>query len=89
MENIDDAVLVPQRCVSELQGRYNTFVVNAENKIEVRQIEILSKYKDYYIVGSGLQGGDKIVYEGLQKVGSGMTVTPNIVKFESQFTEDQ
>lgn len=78
------ALLVPQRCVSELQGQYSVFVINQENKIEARQIKIGGKYKDYYIAKEGLSDKDKVVLEGLQKVGSGMLVEPIVVEFESQ-----
>jgi membrane fusion protein (multidrug efflux system) len=81
------ALLVPQRCVNELQGQYSVFVVSSENIIESRQIKIDEKYGDYYIVSEGLKAKDKIVLEGLQKVGSGMEVVPVVTKFESQTIE--
>ena len=88
MKEDKGALLLPQRCVTELQGQYSVFVVNSENKIESRQIEIEVRFNDYYIVAEGLKANDKIVLEGLQKVGSGMEVTPVVTEFESQF-EDQ
>lgn len=78
------ALLVPQRCVTELQGQFSVFVVNAENKIESRQIQIAEKFGDYYIASEGLESSDKIVLEGLQKVGSGMEVNPVVTEFKSQ-----
>ncbi len=81
------ALLIPQRCVSELQGRYSVFVVNKENKIESKQITISEKLGDYYLVKEGLLPDDKIVLEGLQKVGSGMEVTPKVVEFNSKSPE--
>ena len=84
MKEEKGALLVPQRCVTELQGQYSVFVVNAENKIESRQISIAEKYGDYYTITEGLNPNDKIVLEGLQKVGSGMEVVPVVTQFESQ-----
>ena len=84
MKEDNGALLVPQRCVNELQGQYSVFVVNSENKIESRQIKIEVKFNDYYIVAEGLKAKDKIVLEGLQKVGSGMEVVPEVTEFESQ-----
>jgi membrane fusion protein (multidrug efflux system) len=84
IEEEKGVVIVPQRCVTELQGQYSVFVVNAENKIESRQIEIGPKYNDYYIVREGLDEKDKVVLEGLQKVGGGMEVIPKVVDFKSQ-----
>jgi membrane fusion protein (multidrug efflux system) len=77
-------LIIPQRCVTELQGNYSVFVVDAENKIEARQIEIETKYDDYYIVKKGLEEGDMVILEALQKVGTGMLIEPVVVEFESQ-----
>jgi membrane fusion protein (multidrug efflux system) len=87
MKQDNGALLVPQRCVNELQGQHSVFVVNSENKIESRQIKIDEKYGDYYIIKEGLEVKDKLVLEGLQKVGSGMEVVPVVTKFESQTIE--
>lgn len=84
MQIVSGALLIPQRTVSELQGRYSVFVVTPDNKIESRQIGIQSKHKDYYLVSSGLQPTDKIVLEGLQKVGTGMVVEPVVTEYVSQ-----
>ena len=78
------ALLVPQKCVTELQGQYSVFIVNAENKVEAKQIKIGNKIGDYWIVKEGLQNNDKVVLEGLQKVRSGMEVIPEVTEFESQ-----
>ncbi len=87
IENVRNALLIPQRSVSELQGQYSVYVVNTENKIEAKQLKIKAKYGDYYIVKEGLEKTDRIVLEGLQKVGSGMQVMPKVVEFQSQSTE--
>ncbi|MCZ6900414.1 MAG: efflux RND transporter periplasmic adaptor subunit [Bacteroidetes bacterium] len=87
VRNLKGALLVPQRCVTELQGQYSVFVVNSENKIESSQIMISDKFGDYYIVEKGLKLSDKIVLEGLQKVGSGMQVVPVVTEFISQIVD--
>ncbi|MGW8317293.1 MAG: efflux RND transporter periplasmic adaptor subunit [Bacteroidales bacterium] len=70
-------LLIPQRCVQELQGNYNVYVVNDDNTVEFREIEVGSSYAtSYYVVTSGLQPGEKVVYEGLQMVRSGSKVNP-------------
>jgi membrane fusion protein (multidrug efflux system) len=83
-ENENGALLIPQRTVSELQGQYSVFVVNAENKIETRIVKIKNKFNDYYLVEEGLSLGDKVVLEGLQKVKDNMEVNPEITTFKSQ-----
>ncbi len=54
----EDAIVVPQKCASELQGQFSVFVVNKENKVETRQIRVSEKVGDYYVVSEGLQVGD-------------------------------
>lgn len=71
-----DAILIPQRCVMEIQGLYNVFVVNAENTIETRDIKVGSKVGSFWLITEGLKPGEKVVFEGLQKVKDGTAVKP-------------
>lgn len=74
----ENGIIIPQRCVSELQGIFNVLVVNDENKIESRRIEVGNKYSDFWLITSGLNADEKVVYEGVQKVKEGMTIKPEI-----------
>lgn len=74
----ENGILIPQRCVSELQGIFSVLVINKENKIENRRVEMGGKYSDFWLVKGGLKQGELIVYEGLQKVKEGMPVKPVI-----------
>lgn len=77
MAEIEGALLVPQRSVQEMQGNYNVFVVNAENEVEFREVEVAFTYQTgFMVISSGLSPGDKLVYEGLQKVRGGSKVNP-------------
>jgi len=71
------AVLVPRRAVSEIQGLYRVYVVAAGNKIEVRDVKPGPMVEDMIVIETGLDGGETVVVEGLQKVRSGMTVSPS------------
>ncbi len=68
------ALLIPQRAVSEIQGKYLVAVVGPENKIDVRQVQVGEKIGSDWLIDKGLQAGDQIVAEGTQKVRPGMTV---------------
>lgn len=72
----EDGILIPQRCVIELQGIFSVLVVNKENKIESRRVETGQKYSDFWLITDGLRANEMIVYEGLQKVKEGMTIKP-------------
>ena len=77
IEYIQGGLLIPQRCVQEMQGNYNVFVVNENDEVEFRKIEVASTFEtSYMIVSSGLEAGERVVYEGLQKVKSGTKVNP-------------
>jgi membrane fusion protein (multidrug efflux system) len=69
-------LLVPQRAVTELQGTYQVTVIGAENKAETRVVVAGERVDSRWIIDSGLNPGDRVVIEGLQKVKSGMVVVP-------------
>jgi membrane fusion protein (multidrug efflux system) len=77
-----NAILVPQRAVSELQGVYNVAVVGGDDTVEIRMVKPGERIGTLWVVDAGLKGGDRIVVEGLQKVRSGVKVKPEVVKIE-------
>jgi membrane fusion protein (multidrug efflux system) len=79
---LEDGILVPQRCVSELQGLYRVFVVNKENKIELREVKVGPKVGSFWLITEGLGPDEMIVYEGLQKVRSDAAVNPVPVEID-------
>jgi membrane fusion protein (multidrug efflux system) len=70
------ALLIPQRAVSELQGKYQVAVVTTDNKIEIRAVEVGTREGQDWIIQSGLKEGEHVVTQGVGKVGPGMTVVP-------------
>ena len=70
------ALLVPQRAVGLLQGKHLMAVVDAKNAIDVRLVEVGEQIGSDWVIDKGLQPGETVVVEGLQKVRPGMTVTP-------------
>lgn len=70
------ALLVPQRAVTELQGNYQVAVVDAENKISIRTVKPGDRVGSLWIIAEGLQPGERVVAEGVQKVRPGMQVNP-------------
>jgi membrane fusion protein (multidrug efflux system) len=69
------ALLVPQRAVSELQGAYQVVVVDAENKVHIQPVVVGDRSGSLWIIEHGLEPGEKVVVEGLQKIHDGMTVS--------------
>ena len=71
-----DAMLVPQRSVSEVQGKYMVAVVGADNKVDIRPVKAAERVDSLWVILEGLKPGERVVVEGIQKVRPGMTVTP-------------
>lgn len=71
-----DALLVPQRSVAEIQGRYMVAVVGADNKVDIRPVKTAERVDDLWVILEGLKPGERVVVAGIQKVRPGMLVTP-------------
>jgi len=71
-----NALLVPQRAVSELQGGYQVAVVDDDNKINIRSVTVGSQVDRRWVITSGLNPGERVVAEGVQKVRTGVRVNP-------------
>jgi len=72
--------VIPQASVSELQGIYEVGVVSQDDKVTIKTVKLGPQIGDLWVVESGLQVGDKVVVDGLQRVKSGMTVAPTPFK---------
>jgi membrane fusion protein (multidrug efflux system) len=71
-----DALLIPQQAVSELQGIYQVGVVDSDNKATIKTVTLGPQFGDMWVVESGLQAGENVIVDGLQRVKTGMTVAP-------------
>lgn len=69
---IPNALLVPQRAVTELQATYSVFVVGANNVAEFRKITPGPRIGSFYVVQDGLKPGEKVIVEGIQKLQNGV-----------------
>ena len=74
MSTIKGALLVPQRAVTEMQGKYLVAVVGADNKVDIRPVRVGERIGTEWLVSEGLKPDEKVIAEGTQKVRPGMTV---------------
>ena len=82
----ENAIVIPQRCLIELQGQFSVMVADENNAIASRPVVIGQKMGDMVIVEEGLSPGDKVVIDALQKVQTGMTIQPVPTEFQSKNT---
>jgi membrane fusion protein (multidrug efflux system) len=73
---VTNALVVPQRAVTELQGTYQVLVIGETNQVHVQSVKVGDQIGGGWIVESGLKPGDRVVVEGLQKAKEGTVVTP-------------
>ena len=74
LETKQNAMLVPQRAVQELQSLHSVAVVTADNKVAFRSIKVGPRVDAMWVVEDGVAAGDRVVVEGLQRISEGMTV---------------
>ena len=71
-----NTVLIPQRAVLKVPNGHVAYVVNAQNKVERRDLVVGEWINDDWVIDKGLIAGDMVVVDGVQRVQPGMTVRP-------------
>jgi membrane fusion protein (multidrug efflux system) len=71
-----DAILIPQRAVLEQMGRQSVFVVDRSNKVASRNVKATSWTGSSWLIEEGLTAGERVVVDGVQKIGPGAVVKP-------------
>jgi membrane fusion protein, multidrug efflux system len=74
-EVVHGALVVPQRAVIEMQGVYQVAVVGAGDKVALRVVEPGTRTERGWVIAKGLERGERVVVEGLEKVRDGVVVT--------------
>jgi len=69
-----NAAVVPQRAVQEVQGKYQVAIVGKDDVVEIRSVKVGPKSGEEWVIDEGVQPGERVVTEGLQKVRGGMKV---------------
>jgi membrane fusion protein, multidrug efflux system len=70
------ALLIPQRAVTDMQGKLLVAVIGADNKVSIRPVKVAERIGSDWIIAEGLKAGEKVVVEGTQKVKPDMVVNP-------------
>ena len=71
---VKNSLIVPQQAVLELQDKNYVYVLDNEGRVSMRSFVASHRFSHFYIAASGLQPGEKIVYEGIQNLRDGMQV---------------
>jgi len=72
----DNAVLVPQQGIArDLKGQATALVLDNGDKALLRDVKLLRSLGNAWLVESGLEAGDRVITEGVQRVKDGSQVT--------------
>ena len=76
LEEVQGGLLIPQRCVKEIQGVHQVYALNSNGEIELKNVKLGPKVGGMWLVLGGLNAGETIVFEGLNLVRPGTKVEP-------------
>jgi membrane fusion protein (multidrug efflux system) len=81
-------VVIPQQSTYELQDKVMVYQVDSRGRVEGRPVTVSGRSGHYYLIGSGLKPGDRIVYTGLDRLHDGMTIRPDMLQLDSLLSRD-
>ena len=76
LDTLKGSLLVPQRAVTEIQGRSLLAVVGADNKVSIRPVQAVERFGSKWVIAGDVTAGDRVVAEGIQKARDGAVVNP-------------
>jgi membrane fusion protein (multidrug efflux system) len=76
MQQVDNAVVIPQEAIQDLLGTRYVYVVRTDNMVERRDVVPGSRVGSYWVIDQGLGFGDRVVVEGVQNCRPNLAVTP-------------
>jgi membrane fusion protein (multidrug efflux system) len=79
-ETRHDVLMLPKKAIKEIQGTYVVYVVDAQGKVEQRTVQVGPTSGDGQVIENGLQDGEVVALEGIQRLRSGMTVISKMVQ---------
>ncbi len=83
LKKYENALIIPQKATFEIQDRMYVYIIDNKNQVKSRAIVSTHRMQHFYIVDSGLDINDKIIYEGIQNIKDGMTVKPKFVEMST------
>jgi membrane fusion protein (multidrug efflux system) len=85
----ENALLVPQKAVTQMQSANVVYVVGEANKVALRSVTLGERVGPDYIVNEGVRAGERIIVEGIQKTRPGATVNPTEQSLTSENTNQK
>lgn len=80
--DVKGALMVPQKATFEIQDKTYIYIVDNNNVAKMKSFIPKMRLSHFYIVESGLNEGDQIIYEGIQNVREGTQIKPTMVSVD-------
>lgn len=78
----EKVILVPQRAVMDVQGMKMCLVADKDSKLQSKSLQLGQELSSFVVVEKGLESGDLVLVEGLQKVKAGDTIDPQVSELD-------
>ena len=85
----NEALVIPQRAVIEMQGIYQVYVLGDSSKVHMQIIKPGPTYKNGYVIEDGLKAGDKIAMGGTSLLRNGSVITPKLIQWQVGQAEEK
>jgi membrane fusion protein (multidrug efflux system) len=84
-EQINDAILVPQKASYQIQGKLFVYVVDSSRKVNSVEVTAANTASDAYVITAGLKKGDMVVTDGISSLREGLQIKPIMVNADSSY----
>jgi hypothetical protein len=71
-----NVLVVPEKALISVQGSYSLGVIGSDNKVHLKRVEVGASVAGLRVIDKGVEQGEEVVVEGVQKISDGATVVP-------------
>ena len=89
VSNHQNAVVIPLKAVMDVQGMKSVYVVDADGTIKNQPVKLGTQTADLTVIREGVQDGDMILSEGINRVKPGMQIKPVVVPMSADVPQAQ
>ncbi len=83
VRDLGNSLVIPQEATFELQDKIFVYALGDSNKVASKPINVVGTSGNYYLVQSGVNQGEKIVYTGLERLRDGAVIQPQPISMDS------
>ncbi|WP_320172053.1 efflux RND transporter periplasmic adaptor subunit [Maridesulfovibrio sp.] len=80
LKKYDSALVIPSRAILDVQGRKSLLTVTSNGTVVEKPVTLEYQTDSTAIIGSGVEAGDLIIADGVNKIRPGITVAPQVVQ---------